>query len=223
MGAASQPASPGAFEEWLGLMAEAARASGARQPLWHGLSIRDVILSRTLPCAVLGRLGLRPQVIDGWRPTWAGGSEEWLPFIAAYASSLARSPAVLTNLGLCTRWPGQSGPPGCVSESAAAASAERLLGALHDVGAGGACAAALFDYSSALVRSPVLGDDPGNANRGLLHPDGTPKEAAGIWAQLARSSPAVRPLPSGFPLPDPDLAARSPEQVARECFEAMIR
>ncbi|MBV9281869.1 MAG: hypothetical protein JOZ41_17460, partial [Chloroflexi bacterium] len=75
----------------------------------------------------------------------------------------------------------------------------------------------------ALGRSPVLGDDPGNPNRGLVRPDGTPKEAAGIWAQFARSSPAVWPLPSGFPLPDRDLAARSPEQVARECFEAMSR
>jgi hypothetical protein len=217
MTAACQPASASAFEEWLGVLTEVARGAGARQPLRHGVSAADVVRSAQIDLSAMRRLGVGVQVADDWQAPWARGAGSWWPaFLAGYATRLSGAPAIVSNLNP-SRDGSRSGDPAGAEQVAQAASL------IREVGGGGCVAPFLFDFHDTLRSSPLFAAEPWALHAGLFRADGTPRESAQAWSDLAQRQDPVLPVPDTFPAPDPELRARDPETIARECFETFTQ
>jgi hypothetical protein len=196
--------SMGAFENWLGSMKEAAaRTDQARLRLEVGA--QSLIIGRTIPFGTLHSQEIDVQVRDDWKPAWAtADSRLWPAFLAGFATRHLRSPAVVAQtLGYDYGW---SSDP------------HATLTAVQRAGGGGCIAASLFDFSESLRRSPPFHDDPSLLHRGLLRTDGMLKDITTAWLDFVHSPETLRET-SGFPVFDPDMLARDPEAVARECYE----
>ncbi|HZS95046.1 MAG TPA: hypothetical protein VFA78_09630 [Chloroflexota bacterium] len=208
-------ATMGAQAEWLGEMAEAATRLGEDQPLLNGVSARALVHA-SVPMDQFHALGIQALVHADWSPTWAQEPERWVRVLTGVAGRLSRSP-VIASVGRCTDG------PGCTTPAGAADDAERSLEAIDVFGGGGSFAADLFDYVEDLRRLPPYVGDQGLRSRGLFSPDGSPKDAARIWADWCRDRHSIRNVPPSFPDVDPDEWRRRPEPLMREVYEELER
>lgn len=220
MSAATAPGTRPAFEEWIGTLAESARASRCREPLWHAVSARDLIESAFLEPGSLAPLDVRLRVADDWRPWWArGGGETWQAFLVGYATCLSGHPAVITNLGSCAG-DEESHLSGTTRDQRAAEALERVVPLLAGVGGGGGAGTSLFDFSASLAASPPFDREPRLLDSGCFRRDGTIKQTGRVWSDLFDAGLEVQSLPGAFPSPNLNERRARPEAVARECFEA---
>lgn len=224
LGQASAPPSAAAFEEWLGTMAEAARASGQQPALWHGLAGRDVVRSRQIDPSALARLDIHALVTWQRELPWAPGvGADWPAFLAGYTTRLVGAPAVLADIGRCTTDRVFVPDSQCVDQAEAARLDEEVVTAVRNVGGGGVAAAALLDFSASLGRTLPFRENPAELTRGLFFADRRPKEAAELWSDVSRAAIVPRPVPDALSPVDSEERLRDPEGVARDCFAQFTR
>jgi hypothetical protein len=205
--ALSTSGDPDVAVEWLHGILDVARSSGAREPLRFGFGVRDVLAARAVDPLPLREMGVGVDLALDWSPEWRrGAGSEWIEFVAAYARRLFDTPVLLTDIGL------ESG-----------IGTEDLLRAAHEGGCGGCSGWSLSVMDPTVRRVPPFDLRPDLLAVGLIDLEGQWTDMGASWAEMLGDEPAVMTVPTDFPEVDPEDAARDPEGVAREVFEAWTR
>ncbi len=190
--------------EWLELVLGGLPTAG--RPLWHGVSARDVVKSKSLVALALAKYGVGFFIRLDWQPDWVRHEETWAPFLVLFTRALGGLPPLVTDTSAVR----------ILSNDAPEEATMSAISDVHSAGGAGLIWPSLFNYDENLRATKLFRGSTGEMRRGLFTAHGRFSAAAAAWLDASNRSWTVNsPVAE---LLDEELRSRDPEDFARTAY-----